>query len=88
MIFCVLTADEYRDFWKNHPQASFMQSVELSELKKEYTFTEENAMDIILKETGKVFEKVLEDAGVYKNTEEGYSAFRRFIDEVNKEVNE
>ena len=45
-------------------------------------------MDIILKETGKVFEKVLEDAGVYKNTEEGYSAFRRFIDEVNKEVNE
>lgn len=60
----------------------------LSELKKEYTFTEENAMDIILKETGKVFEKVLEDAGVYKNTEEGYSAFRRFIDEVNKEVNE
>ena len=58
----------------------------LSELKKEYTFTEENAMDIILKETGKVFAKVLEDAGVYKNTAEGEEAFLRFINEVNKEV--
>ena len=59
----------------------------LSELKKEYTFTEENAMDIILKETGKVFAEVLEDAGVYKNTAEGNSAFIRFIDAVNKEAN-
>ena len=58
----------------------------LSELKKEYTFTEENAMDIILKETGKVFAKVLEDAGVYKNTAEGEEAFLRFINEVNKEA--
>ena len=57
----------------------------LSELKKEYVFTEENAMDIILKETGKVFAKVLEDAGVYKNTDEGKAAFLRFIDELNKE---
>ena len=58
----------------------------LSELKKEYTFTEENAMDIILKETGKVFAEVLEDAGVYKNTAEGEKAFLRFINEVNKEA--
>ena len=58
----------------------------LSELKKDYVFTEENAMDIILKETGKVFEKVLEDAGVYKNTPEGNSAFLRFIEKVNQEV--
>lgn len=59
----------------------------LSELKGKYTFTEENAMDIILKETGKVFAEVLEDAGVYKNTAEGNSAFIRFIDAVNKEAN-
>ena len=58
----------------------------LSELKKEYTFTEENAMDIILKETGKVFAEVLEDAGVYKNTAEGEEAFLRIINEVNKEA--
>ncbi len=58
----------------------------LSELKEKYTFTEETAMDIILKETGKVFSDVLEDAGVYKNTEEGKLAFCRFIDEVNREA--
>ena len=58
----------------------------LEELKKEYAFTKENAMDIILKETGKVFAEVLEDAGVYKNTPEGQKAFIDFINEVNKEA--
>ena len=58
----------------------------LSELKEKYTFTEENAMDIILKETGKVFSEVLEDAGVYKNNAEGEAAFLRFVNEVNKEA--
>ncbi len=57
----------------------------VQELKEAYTFTEENAMDIILKETGKVFAGVLEDAGVYKNTPEGKAAFNRFIDAVNAE---
>ena len=55
----------------------------VEELKKQYTFTAENALDIILQETGHVFSKVLEDAGVYKNTEEGRSAFYRFVEEVN-----
>ena len=58
----------------------------LSKLKEKYTFTEENAMDIILKETGKVFAEVLEDAGVYKNTPEGQNAFIDFINAVNKEA--
>ena len=49
------------------------------QLKKQYTFTSENAMDIILQETGRVFAAVLEDAGVYKNDEQGRAAFRRFI---------
>ena len=56
----------------------------VDELKNQYTFTEDNAMDIILKETGKVFAAVLEDAGVYKNTESGRSAFLRFIESVNE----
>lgn len=55
----------------------------VEELKKQYTFTEENALDIILQETGKVFAAVLEDAGVFKNTEEGRAAFQRFVDAVN-----
>ena len=58
----------------------------VEELKQRYTFTAENALGIILQETGSVFSKVLEDAGVYKNTDEGRSAFLRFVDEVNREV--
>lgn len=41
--------------------------------------TEENIMDILHEEIGKVFAQVLEDAGVYKQTEEGQKAFGRFI---------
>ena len=55
----------------------------IDELKQKYTFTAENALDIILKETGKVFAAVLEDAGVYKNTAEGREAFRRFAAALN-----
>ena len=54
-------------------------------LKKQYTFTAENALDIILQETGKVFTEVLEDAGVYKNTPEGRAAFLKFVDAVNEQ---
>lgn len=38
-----------------------------------------NVMDILKEEIGKVFVGVLEDAGVYKCTEEGRAAFDRFI---------
>ena len=55
----------------------------VEELKQRYTFTGENALDIILQETGKVFAAVLEDAGVYKNTPEGKAAFLKFVDYVN-----
>ncbi|MGM9549547.1 MAG: UDP-glucose--hexose-1-phosphate uridylyltransferase [Faecousia sp.] len=57
----------------------------IAELRGQYTFTEENALDIILKETGKVFSAVLEDAGVYKNTPEGRAAFGKFVVAVNRE---
>ena len=56
----------------------------LAELKEKYTFTQDNALEIILQETGKVFSDVLEDAGVYKNTPEGREAFLRFVDWVNQ----
>ena len=55
----------------------------VDQLKQQYTFTADNALDIILAETGKVFSQVLEDAGVYKCTGEGRAAFRRFIEAVN-----
>ena len=56
----------------------------VEQLKQQYSFTEENALDIILQETGKVFAAVLEDAGVYKNTEEGRAAFLKFVEAVNQ----
>ena len=56
----------------------------VEELKKQYTFTQDNAMDILMQETGKVFAAVLEDAGVYKNTDQGRAAFVAFVDAVNQ----
>lgn len=41
--------------------------------------TKENVVDILKKEIGNVFVKVLEDAGVYKCTPEGREAFMRFV---------
>lgn len=43
---------------------------------------EENAMDIIKAEVGKVFAAVLEHAGVFKRTAEGKEAFLKFIKTV------
>ena len=40
----------------------------------------ENVMEILYAEIGKVFVQVLEDAGVYKFTEEGQKAFMRFVE--------
>ena len=60
-------------------------AVWLSQLKEKYTFTAENALDIILQETGRVFAAVLEDAGVFKRKPEGMEAFLRFADRVNQE---
>ena len=53
-------------------------------IKDKYTFTPENTEEILKNEIGAVFQRVLEDAGVYKRTPEGKAAFLRFIDTVNK----
>lgn len=46
------------------------------------TLTTENIMDVLKEETGKVFVKVLEDAGVFKCTEEGRNYFMRFVESL------
>lgn len=48
-------------------------------LPKYPSVTAENVDEILKKEVGLVFEKVLEDAGVYKFTPEGREAFARFL---------
>ncbi len=45
--------------------------------------TPEKLHDIVQTEIGLVFKEVLKDAGVYKCTEEGRTAFMRFVDKVN-----
>ena len=51
----------------------------VASFKDNYTFTKENADEIVKAEAGKVFLKCLEHAGVYKRDEKGMAAFRRFI---------
>ncbi len=70
----------------SHDEALQKHALWLEELRRTYTFNKENALDIILQETGKVFAAVLEDAGVYKNTCEGRAAFLRFVDQVNRKA--
>ena len=40
------------------------------------------ALEIVQESVGNIFARVLEDAGVYKQTEEGQAAFMRFVEQV------
>ena len=50
--------------------------------RDKYPLTADNALDIVYKETGLVFAKVLEHAGVYARTPAGKEAFLRFLRQV------
>ena len=52
------------------------------------SITRENVDDILKEEVGKIFARVLEDAGVYKCTPEGREAFGRFLATVGFQKNE
>ena len=52
--------------------------------KDNYSFREDNTEDILKREIGCTFVKVLCDAGVYKDTDEGLASFLKFIEFVNK----
>lgn len=56
----------------------------VEEWRDNYDITAENINSIIQNEIGKVFVKVLECSGVYKRTNEGQRAFRRFIKQFAK----
>ena len=55
------------------------------QLREKYAFTPENTAEILQREVGAVFARVLEHAGVYARTEAGKAAFLRFVDAVNAE---
>ena len=52
------------------------------EIRSRYVITRENALEIVRRETGLVFAKVLEHAGVYARNDEGKAAFLRFLRQV------
>ncbi|MDG4981427.1 UDP-glucose--hexose-1-phosphate uridylyltransferase [Lactococcus lactis] len=53
------------------------------QLKKSEKFTENNVHEKVQQEVGKVFEEVLQDAGVFKDDEQGKAGIHRFIDFIN-----
>ena len=53
------------------------------EISKKNNITAENVHEVLQKEIGIVFAKVLEHAGVYKRNKDGKAAFERFVDYVN-----
>ncbi len=57
----------------------------IAEIRSRRELNADNAVDVLLEETGRVFAAVLEDAGVYKCTTEGRAAFLRFTENVNNQ---
>jgi len=53
-------------------------------LLEKHTFTKENYMDILKDDVADIFLRLLEDSGVFKQTDEGICHFIKFIDFVNE----
>ena len=66
-----------RDFAENEQISKHKEWFE--KFKNCYAINEENVETVLRDEIGKTFVRVLEDAGVYKRTDEGREAFRRFV---------
>ena len=76
----VLAGADYRAIEQLEKHADWM-----DDIRSRYDDLNEGNIDQILqKEIGIVFSKVLEDAGVYKRDEAGCAAFLRFADYVNR----
>ena len=55
----------------------------MSRLMNEYEkLTYDEAMEILMQDTGRIFTAVLEDAGVFKMNDEGINAFSRFVESL------
>ena len=54
----------------------------IDRLKGQYVFTAATTREILLRETGKVFSHILEDASAFPHTAEGQATFRRFLTTV------
>ncbi|MFI3214751.1 MAG: UDP-glucose--hexose-1-phosphate uridylyltransferase [Eubacteriales bacterium] len=71
----IVTGKDYRSIEVLEKHADWTDAF----LTKHHSITDDTVMDILHDEIGKVFMKVLEDAGVYKRTKEGQEGFLRFL---------
>ncbi len=74
----ILAGKDFRENESIEKHADWFDSI-----KDKYSFNGKNVEEILKSEIGAVFERVLEDAGVYKSTDAGRAAFLKFIDHVN-----
>ena len=78
--YCILNQKDLRSDEKTAKHADWAEEF----LKKYHTVTNQNIDDIVQKEVGIVFEKVLSHAGVFKRNEQGNLYFDKFIDSLNQ----
>lgn len=72
---CIAKGEDLSKYEELEKHADWMKEVR----EKHPELSGENAKEILQEEIGQVFVKVLEDAGVYKCTEEGRKNFEKFI---------
>lgn len=51
-------------------------------LKHEETFNADNVAEVVEQSVGQIFKRVLEDAGVFKNSEAGQAGLKKFIEQL------
>lgn len=74
---CLATGKDLRTDARTEKHAAWAEG-----FRDQYAFTQDNAFDIVCRETGLVFAKVLEHAGVYRRDAGGKEAFLRFLRSV------
>ena len=67
----VVTVSDYHQEWADQLRAHHPDLTD-----------KEKALEIVKDSVGTIFARVLEDAGVYKQTEQGQAAFMRFVEQV------
>ena len=66
-----VTVSDYHQEWADQLRAQYPALTD-----------KEKALEIVKDSVGAIFARVLEDAGVYKQTEQGQAAFMRFVEQV------
>lgn len=75
--------NEVKKFLLNQPnKIANMHLTWAEQIKKRHQITVANVEQILQTELGQVFARVLEDAGVFKQTARGQAAFMRFVNQV------